>query len=104
MADTGFESEEGGTMPRIVRTEGVLGGDPRIEGHRIGVSHVYQRYVEGGESPETIAESYEISVAAVHAALAYAFANTEVMRAIEARNRDAFEAISSDRVLPDDST
>lgn len=104
MADTGFESEEGGTMPRIVRTEGVLGGDPRIEGRRIGVFHVYQRYVDGGEAPETIAESYEISVAAVHAALAYAFANPEEMRAIEARNREAFEAVPSNRVVPDDTT
>lgn len=104
MADTGFESEEGGTVPRMVKTEGVLGGDPRIEGHRIGVYHVYERYVEGGEAPGAIAESYGISVAAVHAALAYAFAHPEEMSAIDARNQEAFEAVSSNRVVPDDAT
>lgn len=57
-------------MPRIVKTEDVLGGDPRIEGRRIGVYHVYQQYVEGSETPGEIAAKYDVSVADVHAALA----------------------------------
>ncbi len=42
-------------VPRIVNTEGVLGGDPRIDGTRIGVFPVYQRYVVGDEDPNAIA-------------------------------------------------
>lgn len=101
MAGTGFTSGSDGTMPRIVKTDDVLGGDPRIENHRIGVYQVYQRYVDGDETPEAIAASYEISVADVHAALAYAFSNPDEMRAIEARNRARYDDPAADRVVPD---
>lgn len=86
-------------MPQIVTTEEVLGGDPRIENHRIGVYHVYQRYVEGSDTPEEIATSYDLSVAEVHAALAYAFSNPDEMREIEARNRALYD-LDDDRVVP----
>lgn len=90
-------------MPRIVKTEGVLGSDPRIEGHRIGVYHVYQRYVDGDETPEEIAASYDISIAEVHAALAYAFSNSEEMHEIEKRNRELYEQDASNRVVPEEN-
>jgi len=77
MAATRFQSDADGATPQIVHTEDVLGGDPRIEGLRIGVYQIYQRYVEGDETPEPIATSYEISVAEVHAALAYAFRKSD---------------------------
>lgn len=101
MAGTDSTAGGEGSMPQIVTTDGVLGGDPRIEGHRIGVYHVYQRYVEGDESPEAIASSYDISVADVHAALAYAFNNPEKMRAIEERNQARYEDAPA-RITPDD--
>lgn len=104
MAGTGSKPESGGTMPQIVKTPDVLGGDPRIDGHRIGAYHVYRRYVEGGETPETIASSYGISIAEVHAALAYAFDNPDEMRDIEERNRELYEEGTSNRVLPDEDT
>lgn len=93
-----------GTMPKIVQTEGVLGGDPRIEGHRIGVYHVYHRYVADGKSPEQIATAYDISVAEVHAALAYAFSNISAMRTIEERNQRLRDQSVSDRIVPDESS
>lgn len=102
MAGTGFTSGADGTIPQIVRTDDVLGGDPRIEDHRIGVYHVYQRYVEGDETPEEIATSYDISVAEVHASLAYAFSNPEEMREIEARNQARYDEDAGNRVTPDD--
>ena len=101
MAGTGSETGDTGTMPRIVHTDGVLGGDPRIEGHRVGVYQVYQHYVEAGDAPEEIAASYDLSVAEVHAALAYAFDNPEEMRAIETREEVA-ESSRSTRLTPDD--
>lgn len=91
-------------MPRIVQTDDVLGSDPRIEGHRIGVYHVYQRYVDGGETPEEIATSYDISVAEVHTALAYAFSNSEEMHEIEERNRESYERDAPNRVTPDEQS
>lgn len=95
MVDTDHEAE---ATPRIVRTPDVLGGDPRIEGHRIGVYHVYRRHVEGGETPDALAADYDLSLAEVHAALAYAFANDDEMRSIAARDRDRRE--STTRVVP----
>lgn len=102
MAGTGSKAGPEGSMPEIVTTEDVLGGDPRIEETRIGVHHVYRRYVEADESPETIATSLGISIADVHAALAYAFSNPEEIRVIEVRNRDLSEADSPNRITPDD--
>jgi uncharacterized protein (DUF433 family) len=89
-------------MPEIVKTNDVLGGDPRIEGHRIGVYHVYRRYVEGDDTPEEIATSYDISVAEVHVALAYAFSHPEEMRTIEARNQSVYENDAANRLVPDE--
>lgn len=100
MATSGSDSGRSSDVdvPRIVKTEGVLGGDPRIDGTRIGVFHVYQRYVDGGESPERIADGYDVSVAEVHAALAYAFHNTDEMCTIEERDPD----VPGRRVTPDE--
>jgi uncharacterized protein (DUF433 family) len=89
--------------PTVVRTDDVLGGDPR-EAHRVGVHHVYQRYLDGGETPEEIAAGYDISVAEVHAALAYAFENADEMCEISALNRRLAVEERSHRVVPDDST
>jgi len=100
MAGADHDSEYvGDAMPRIVRTAEVLGGDPRIEGTRVGVAHVYRRYVEGEGSPTDIASGYDIPLAAVHAALAYAFANPREMDAIAERNRQA--RANSDSLTPD---
>lgn len=102
MAGTDAPRGSEGTMPRIVHTDDVLGGDPRIEGRRIGVHHVYHRYTDGGESAESIATSYDLSVAEVHAALAYAFDNLDEIREIESRNRAVFEENAEDRLRPED--
>lgn len=101
MAGTERDAMDGndGAVPEVVHTDGVLGGDPRIEGTRIGVFHVFQRYVEGDESPVAIADGYDISLAAVHAALAYGFANPDEMEAIEERRQQAVED-APDRVRP----
>jgi uncharacterized protein (DUF433 family) len=81
----------------IVTDEEVLGGDPRLEGTRIGVVHLYRRY-EDGESPEEIAAGYDsVTVADVHAALAYAFDHPEEIRAIERRGQEAIERLREDR-------
>jgi uncharacterized protein (DUF433 family) len=100
MAGTGSRDDSEGAMPRVVSTPDVLGGDPRIEGHRIGVHDIHQRHTGLGDTPEEIATSYDISVSEVHAALAYAFSNTAEMRAIEERNQELSEQDTPDRVVP----
>lgn len=61
-------------MPRIVRTPGTCGGKPRIDGHRIKVEHVAICYERLGMSPDEIVASHPtITLAQVHAALAYYF-------------------------------
>jgi uncharacterized protein (DUF433 family) len=89
-------------MKSIVTDADVLGGDPRLDGTRIGVAHVYRRY-ENGETPEEIAAGYDgVSVADVHAALAYAFDNPELLQGIEREARDAVERIRDERPVDPD--
>jgi uncharacterized protein (DUF433 family) len=55
----------------IVQTPGVLGGKPRIKGHRIGV-HRVAGWWKAGLSVEEIGERLStLSPAEIHAALAY---------------------------------
>jgi uncharacterized protein (DUF433 family) len=58
--------------PRIVRTPGTCGGKPRIDGHRIKVAHIAICHERMGLSPDEIVTSHPtITLAQVHAALAY---------------------------------
>ncbi len=58
--------------PRIVRTPGTCGGKPRIDGHRIKVAHIAICHERMGLSPDEIVTSQPtITLAQVHAALAY---------------------------------
>ncbi|GJQ53112.1 MAG: hypothetical protein HKUEN02_19590 [Anaerolineaceae bacterium] len=52
-------------------TPGVMGGKPRIAGHRISVQNVVIWHNEMGYSVEQIAEDYNLTLADVYAALAY---------------------------------
>lgn len=68
--------------PPIVSTPGTLGGKPRIAGHRISVKHVVLEHQRGGLSPDEIVSAYpSLSLADVHAALAYYFAHREAIDA-----------------------
>ena len=61
-------------MPRIVRTPGTCGGKPRIDGHRIKVEHIAICYERMGMSADEIVSAHPtITLAQVHAALAYYF-------------------------------
>ena len=69
----------------IVKTPGTCGGQPRIAGTRIKVKHVYT-WVEGmGMTPAQVVEQYpHLSMAQVHAALAYYWSHQdEIQRDIE---------------------
>jgi uncharacterized protein (DUF433 family) len=57
----------------IVRSPGVLGGEPRVEGHRIRVRDIAAARDLGGLTPEEIVASVypQLTLAQVYAALAY---------------------------------
>ena len=78
---------------RIVSTPGVCGGRPRIDGHRIQVEDIAIWHERMGMSPDEIASAYpSITLAEVHAALAYYHENRERIDAdIEAAKRFAEE-------------
>lgn len=61
----------------IVSTPGVLGGKPRIAGHRISVQDVAIWHERMGLSVDEIATDHELSLAEVYAALAYYFDHRE---------------------------
>lgn len=58
-------------MTEIVRSEAVLGGDPRLEGRRISVLQISEMVLDGDQSPEYVADQLDISLGDVHSALAY---------------------------------
>lgn len=58
---------------RITVTPGVRSGKPRIAGRRITVSDVAIWHERLGMSADEIADSYDLELADIHAALAYYF-------------------------------
>jgi len=54
-------------------TPGIAGGKPRIAGHRITVENIAIWHERLGRSADEIAAEYDLTLADVHAALAYYF-------------------------------
>ncbi|MGK7928251.1 MAG: DUF433 domain-containing protein [Spirulina sp.] len=52
-------------------------GQPRIVGTRMPVAAIAEMYLEMGESLEEIAQKYDLSLAAVHGAMAYYYDRRE---------------------------
>jgi uncharacterized protein (DUF433 family) len=85
-------------MAEIVRTGDVLGGEPRLDGTRIGVLDVYELVVEGDHSPADVADQLNLSLGEVYTALAYYHEHPEEMRTVR-RDREAADADLADRAL-----
>jgi uncharacterized protein (DUF433 family) len=67
----------------IVATPGTLGGKPCIAERRIAVEHIAVLYVRSGRSIDEICSDFDLSMAQVHAALAYYFDHqTEIDKSI----------------------
>lgn len=68
-------------LKRVVLTPGVLGGKPRIDGTRVGVSHILEALV-AGDTPDEIVESLPwLTLDDIRAALAYGAFQAENTRA-----------------------
>ena len=83
----------------ITRDDDILGGEPRIEGTRIGVRHVAARAVDGGQTPAHVADQLDITLAAVDEALSDD-ANLDEIRTIEAANDEAFDRLRTSSLKP----
>ena len=81
---------------RIVATPDVLGGDPRIEGRRLSVFFIHEQVEGRGLDPQTVADRYDLDVAAVYRALAYYHENPEEMAEIQARREQRHEDAKDD--------
>ena len=84
----------------IARDDNVLGGEPRIDGSRLGVRYVAALVIEGGESPAYTADQFEISKAEVYEALSYYYTHIDEMREIERENEAAFEQVRDSSLKP----
>ena len=84
----------------IARDDAILGGEPRIDGTRLGVRHVAARVVDGGQTPAHVADHLDITLADVSEARSYDDANLDEIRAIEAATDEAFERIRASSLKP----
>lgn len=75
----------------IVMTPNVMGGKPRIAGHRISVQDVAIWRNELGYTVEQIANDYKLNLADVHAALTYYYDHKEEIDDAIAKNKKRFE-------------
>jgi uncharacterized protein (DUF433 family) len=89
-------------MSDVVSTDDTLGGEPRIEGRRVGVLHLATRVLDGGEPPADVAVDYDLDVADVYRALAYYYDDPEEMREWRRRKREAGETARESQPDPDE--
>lgn len=64
-------------MAQIVSTDGVVGGEPRIEGTRVQVEDVVNAYRDLDWGIERISSEYDLKVQSVLEALKYYYDNME---------------------------
>ena len=76
----------GGESRRIAHE---LMSEPHIRGRRVSVRQVYALVEERGESPEAVADRYDLDVADVYHALAYYHDHPREMRDVEDERDDA---------------
>lgn len=78
-------------MAEVVTTEGVLGGKPRLKGHRIGVLHLCEFVQE--TSQEYAVDQFNLSLDDVQTALAYYEGHPDEMRELRQRQRELEEEL-----------
>jgi uncharacterized protein (DUF433 family) len=84
----------------LTRDEGVLGGEPRIDGTRVGVRHVAARVIDGGQPPAHVADQLDVPLADVYEALSYYYGHVDEMRELERANEAAFDRVRESSLKP----
>lgn len=88
---------------RIVRTEDVLHGEPRIEGRRLSVRRLKSLVEDHGRSAKEVATMHDLSVADVYAALTYYHEHREEMAKHEQERDEVIQQSLDERgMTPDD--
>lgn len=75
-------------MTEIVQTEGVMGGQPRIDGRRISVLQIVEWIHEEGMEPETVATEFDLDLADIYRALTYYYDNLDEMNRWRTRRNE----------------
>jgi uncharacterized protein (DUF433 family) len=88
-------------MSEIVSTDGVMGGQPRIEGRRISVLQIVEWVHEEGMDPETIATEFDLDMAEIYRALAYYYENIDSMDVWRDRRERRLRESRDDQSRPD---
>ena len=83
------------SIQHIVATPGVVGGKPRIDGHRITVQNVVIWHERLGMSVDAIASEYDLTPAQIHSALAYYFDNRVEIDTSLAADREFARSLQS---------
>lgn len=73
------------------RIERELMDEPHIAGRRLSVLRIYDLVKGRGDSPETVASTFDLDLADVYRALAYYYDHPDEMRAIREDRERAFE-------------
>lgn len=83
----------------IVESEDVLSGKARLEGRRISVLQIADRVLTHGQSPEYVADQFDVTLAETPEPLAYYYDNVDEMSDIRERQRE-FETKLEGRATP----
>ena len=84
----------------IVHDEDILGGEPRIEGTRVGVRHIVAKIIDGEQTAPYVADQLDISLSEVYEALSYYYAHTDEIREIERETREAYDRFREGSLKP----
>lgn len=91
-------------MPEIVKTAGVLGGKARLDGRRVSVFQVGEMYAVAGDAAEEIADQLDLSLAEVHAALAYYYEHPDEMDAVRDHRAQVVDDLAERSLVPEELT
>jgi len=87
-------------MP-VVKTEGTLGGEPRLEGRRVSIMQIAKMIIDSGKSPENVADQLNLGLDEVHEALAYYYRHPDEMKEIRERHRELEEELKEKSNSPE---
>lgn len=92
--------EQPATTEWITSSPTVIDGKPRVKGTRIGVHFLATQVTARDQSASEVADSFDIPVAAVEAAVDYYQSHPEMMASIERRREGLLEEAERNPAVP----
>lgn len=89
-------SRDDSDASRIVATDDVLAGQPRIADRRISVLFIHERVEGRGLEPQPVADRHDLDLADVYHALAYYHDHPDEMAELRRQREEAFEVFRED--------